>query len=319
MVLLLSFGLADKIKIMKETIENADKQYRYLVESSNEIIFSLDDNLKIKSINTAINRLLGFTPEEVYQSDFLELIQETWSERIEIARQIVKEYIAEMKKTGEDVAFRTTFRTKWGFEPKELMVRLERIGTDKTGYSILGKASSLIDDTLLQFLRYERFTYSMNNYISNAELLSQRLTQSLDKFTTPATVPAIRIALREAIMNSIEHGNLNLSYNEKTRSLESDKYHELIQSRQKDPRFKERTAVIEYSLNEERVIYKITDQGDGFNYSQFTDPASADSNNNLLEHGRGLMMITSIFDEVKFNDKGNQILMVKYFLLNSHI
>lgn len=311
-VLLLSFALADNINAMKNTIQKAEKKYRYLVESSDDIIFSLDDDLRIISINNTVRKHLGFKVEDLIETDFLDLIEETWSERINIARQIVEEYIKDLKKNKKSIAFRTSIKTKLGFEPKELVVKLEYTGTDETGYSILGKASQIIDDVLLHFLKNESFIYTLDNYINNAEVMSQRLCRNLNRYLPPGEITSIRVALRESIVNAIEHGNLNLTFDEKTESQFNDTYHDLVRERQKNPVCKKRKVTVEYSFSRERVAFMITDEGDGFDHSTAAEEGGIGEDGSVLYHGRGLIMIRATFDEVKFNDKGNQVLLVKF-------
>ncbi|HOT43589.1 MAG TPA: hypothetical protein PLM53_03925 [Spirochaetota bacterium] len=57
--------------------------------------------------------------------------------------------------------------------------------------------------------------------------MSQRLVRNLGKFIEPLAVSDIRIALREAIINAIEHGNLRLSFDVKTKAHREGKYFDL--------------------------------------------------------------------------------------------
>jgi two-component system, sensor histidine kinase LadS len=313
-ILLLSFGMADKINRMKSIILTGEKRYTHLVESTSDIIFTLDDNDIILSMNSAVRNHLGFSPEDLINTDFLDMIQETWSRKTNIARKIVEEYISDLRnKRRKNVQFRTTMKSKYIHEPKDLTVTMEYTGDMGTGYTILGKATPIIDDALSQFLRSERYTYDLNNYLGNAELISQRLTRNLYKYTSPDVIAQIRLALREAIVNSIEHGNLCLSFEEKTKSQINGDYFDIVKQRQTDPAFADKKVQIDYSMNEDRVVYRIKDEGEGFDYASMLEVDMSNPENLTLEHGRGLVMITSAFDEVKFNRRGNQILLVKYF------
>jgi len=80
-----------------------------------------------------------------------------------------------------------------------------------------------------------------------------------------------------------------------------------------DPAFNGKKVNIEYSLNEEMVVYKISDEGKGFSYNNIINNDQMHMDNIALAHGRGLLMIKNAFDVIKFNKKGNQILLIKYF------
>jgi anti-sigma regulatory factor (Ser/Thr protein kinase) len=257
---------------------------------------------------------LGFRPDELMEKNFLDLIQETWGKKTDISRQVAMEYISDLVNARkQSVQFRTTMRDKYSHEAKELSVTLEYTGERDAGYTILGKASGIIDDALTQFLETEHYSYNLNNYLSNAELMSQRLVRNLYKYANHETITDIRIALREAIINSIEHGNLDLSYDEKTKSQLEGSYFDLIKKRQTDPVFSDKKVRVEYSLSEEQAVFKISDEGEGFDYTSMMKADNDDPANLELEHGRGLIYVRSAFDQVQFNKKGNQILLVKNF------
>jgi PAS domain-containing protein/anti-sigma regulatory factor (Ser/Thr protein kinase) len=313
-VMLLSFGMADKINIMKRTIQAGEKRYKHLVESTTEIIFTLDDNNTILGINSAVEKHLGYRPDDLAGTNFLDLIVETWNTKINIVHQLVLENISELnKKKSGNVQFRTTMKNKYIHEPKDLSVTLEYNSDMDAGYAILGKASPIADDALSMFLESEQFTYNLNNYLSNADLMSQRLVRNLYRFADTSTILNIRIALREAIINAIEHGNLRISFDEKTELQSDGKYFDTIKSRQMDPSSREKKVRVEYSLNEEHVSYSIYDDGSGFDPDAVTNADRYDINMLTLPHGRGLEMIRNTFDEVRFNEKGNGIILVMYF------
>jgi serine/threonine-protein kinase RsbW len=90
------------------------------------------------------------------------------------------------------------------------------------------------------------------------------------------------IALDEAIVNAIKHGN---RYDE-TKSV---------------------TIVADLSLREAR--FTITDQGEGFDPQDVPDPCAPE--NLLRSSGRGLLLIRNIMDETCYNERGNSLMMVK--------
>jgi anti-sigma regulatory factor (Ser/Thr protein kinase) len=57
------------------------------------------------------------------------------------------------------------------------------------------------------------------------------------------------------------------------------------------------------------MAFMVRDDGNGFDVSQL--PTSQDPNQLDIEGGRGLVLIRSFMDEVRFNDIGNEITMTK--------
>ncbi len=71
-----------------------------------------------------------------------------------------------------------------------------------------------------------------------------------------------------------------------------------------------KTIEVRYEVNRERTAITITDQGRGFDLSVVPDP-TADEN---IEKpcGRGIMLMFAYMDEVRYNDTGNQVHMIKW-------
>jgi two-component system, sensor histidine kinase LadS len=312
-VIILSIGLADKINIMKTIIRKAEVSYRHLVESSTDVIFLLDKDLRILSMNNAVEKHLGYKVIELIGSNFLDLIQDTWGERTAVTRKLVEEQLADLNKTKTSIQFRTTLKTRYGSEPEDFAVKLEYAETGEAGYDFLGKASPVSDDTMLKFLIIEHYMYSVDNYLNNADMMSMRLTRNLPRYLPQSEIPMIRIAIREILINAIEHGNLGISFDEKTRALDDDAYIELVHRLQKDPRLSDRKVTIDYTLDDEKVVYRISDEGEGFDHPEIFSRDPMNENKKMLAHGRGLFIVRNEFDSIQFNEKGNAVTLIKYF------
>ena len=93
----------------------------------------------------------------------------------------------------------------------------------------------------------------------------------------------IRLCLEEAVINAIKYGN------------------------KLDSRL---PVVISYAVSGEKLEITVRDQGGGFNYRATPDPRS---DTNILKHGgRGIFLIKNLMDEVRYNDSGNEIKMIKF-------
>lgn len=121
----------------------------------------------------------------------------------------------------------------------------------------------------------------------------------------------IHLGLVEMLVNAIEHGNLQITYDEKSQALEGDSndWNQLVESRLQNPLFKDRTVNLEFSMNKERCEWLITDQGLGFDWNDLPDPN--DPENLLASHGRGIMLTRLQFDECAYLGSGNQVRLVK--------
>jgi len=316
--LIFSIGLADSLIYMKRKNKKTELKYCNIVESSSDIIFTLDENLKFKTVNKALRKHLGFDEKSVINKSFMKIIHNTqWKKDITL-RNILQQYINELKKHKNRISFNTTFKTRFSSEPRDFSVQLEYIKTgDKT--EIHGKASIETDNIIYRFILSENQSYQIDNYLGNAEVISQRTTANLHKRLTPAEVTELRIGLREVIINAIEHGNLNIKFEEKTQAINNDTYLGFIHQRQNDPRYRNRKVTVEYSLDYNRVIYTISDEGSGFDHKKTMKSASEKALKEMLTHGRGLIITMQAFDSVKFNKSGNSITLIKYFTPTTNI
>jgi serine/threonine-protein kinase RsbW len=93
---------------------------------------------------------------------------------------------------------------------------------------------------------------------------------------------SIKLALEEALVNAIKHGN---GYD------------------------KDKTVQIDYEVQPDRFTIRITDQGTGFDPADVPDPTAVEN----LERpcGRGLMLMRHYMSEIAFNERGNSVYMSK--------
>ena len=165
----------------------------------------------------------------------------------------------------------------------------------------------------MKYLNKEKLQLRIDNYLIAAEEISNRLVLNLSKHLNHSDVNNVKIGLREIIINAIEHGNLNVTFEEKSRVNDEGNYIQFILGRQNDPILRKKKVLINYLLDKSHVEYTIQDQGKGFNYKEVLKYIKKNVDQDMLEHGRGLRMAHNIFDEMKFNKKGNKVTLVKFF------
>ncbi len=118
----------------------------------------------------------------------------------------------------------------------------------------------------------------------------------------------VGVALREALVNAIFHGNLEVG--SELREIDGGKpYYDLAEQRRRELPY--RTRRVRMSAREARseVVYTIADEGAGFDASALPDPNDLGQLEQV--HGRGLLLIRMFMDEVSHSDRGNEITMVK--------
>jgi anti-sigma regulatory factor (Ser/Thr protein kinase) len=79
-----------------------------------------------------------------------------------------------------------------------------------------------------------------------------------------------------------------------------------------NPRYKNRRVMVEYSINPRRALFRVTDQGKGFDHTKYLS-GEMEPSPDMLEHGRGIFMAANAFDKIVYNDQGTQVTLEKHF------
>jgi CheY-like chemotaxis protein/anti-sigma regulatory factor (Ser/Thr protein kinase) len=115
------------------------------------------------------------------------------------------------------------------------------------------------------------------------------------------------IALEEALLNAIYHGNLEVSSD--LRADGDEAFHQLAARRREEPPYRDRRVKVTARLSTRRGTFLIADQGPGFDVTGLADPT--DPGNIDRPSGRGVLLMRTFMDVVRFNPAGNQVTLVK--------
>jgi CheY-like chemotaxis protein/anti-sigma regulatory factor (Ser/Thr protein kinase) len=117
----------------------------------------------------------------------------------------------------------------------------------------------------------------------------------------------VAIALEEALLNGLYHGNLELSSD--LRQDGSQAYQRAGEQRRRLSPYRERRLYVTANVSRSEAVFQIRDEGPGFDLRTLPDPT--DPSNIGKASGRGLLLIRTFMDEVRHNPSGNQITLVK--------
>lgn len=93
---------------------------------------------------------------------------------------------------------------------------------------------------------------------------------------------AINLALEEALVNAVQHGNKS------------------------DPA---KTVHVSCRLTDDRFYCRVEDEGEGFNPDDVPDPT--DEDHIMIASGRGVLLIRNFVSRVKWNERGNVLELEK--------
>ena len=117
----------------------------------------------------------------------------------------------------------------------------------------------------------------------------------------------IGMAMDEALINAMHHGNLEVDSS--LRNDDYENYYDKVRERKCKPPFCYRRVRLEAEFSDQHLCVQISDEGPGFDPKTIPDCRSEENLNKVS--GRGLFLIRSFMDQVAHNQNGNQITMTK--------
>lgn len=114
--------------------------------------------------------------------------------------------------------------------------------------------------------------------------LSKELIKTLqEKGVTEDILFDIHVSFEEALRNAMVHGNKSDS---------------------------NKKVTIKTKITEEKIVLCVEDEGAGFDPESIPDPTLGE--NLMKKDGRGVYLIRHLMDEIKYENGGRKIIMVKY-------
>ena len=115
---------------------------------------------------------------------------------------------------------------------------------------------------------------------------------------------SLQMALMELLTNALEHGNLNITYEEKSKWMtQGSDILELIAQRAALPEYKDKKISISYAIGKHVSKFIIKDDGTGFDWRTRTQTSAEASD----LHGRGISLSKNLVKNLTYNNAGNQV------------
>jgi len=208
---------------------------------------------------------------------------------------------------SEDVAVKALQRGAASYVPKRELAQdllrtlgdvLERTGRLRTQQRLMES----LDSCRLHFILGNQRSM-LSTLVSHLQELATHLGVSDESDRV-----RIGIALEEALVNAFYHGNLEVSSD--LRETDYEAYQTLLDTRTHQEPYSLRKIHVEAKLSRERAEFVIRDEGQGFNPNDLPDPT--DPANLEKVSGRGVLLMRTFMDEVTYNERGNEVTLVKF-------
>lgn len=145
--------------------------------------------------------------------------------------------------------------------------------------------------------------------LNNAEFLFSSLKDARDLARLLASVcpePSVAIlGLSELLINAIEHGNLEITYDEKTHLNNEGVWEQEVDRRLMLPEYQLRKAIVRFQRLPGGLSFEILDEGKGFDWEHYLEMRPERVFDN---HGRGIAMAKMLsFSQLEYLGKGNHV------------
>jgi CheY-like chemotaxis protein len=169
-------------------------------------------------------------------------------------------------------------------------------------------------DRLIACLKRCEFDFELENDPGLIDPLVELVQQMVAGMGLTDATGRFRVgaALKEAVLNAIYRGNLEISFKQMqdTRvSLVEGKGEDLLTERRGKAPHKDRKVSVSIFIDSTAAKFVIRDEGNGFDPASV--PAAGQPGSLDPETGRGLVLMRAFFDEVTFNNRGNEVTLVK--------
>lgn len=176
--------------------------------------------------------------------------------------------------------------------------------------SVTGEVSR--DRRVQNYLRFEQTRYELENDTMLIPSLVDRLQHVARELNLVDDTDRTRLAkaLFEAIHNAMYHGNLELTPDQAAAARLSPGSSDLVRERLQQSPYRERRVWVESTISPQEGRFVVRDQGKGFDTHTVPNVAQ-DPGRVASSERRGLVLIQLFMDEIRFNEAGNEITLVK--------
>ena len=161
---------------------------------------------------------------------------------------------------------------------------------------------------LMHHLTDDQAHFVLPNDLTVIQALVDHLQQTLRCLPLVDETERLRvgIALDEALSNAYYHGNLEVGST--IPEVDHEAYAELAQQRLTQSPYRTRQIYVHVAIDRSQAVYVIRDEGPGFDTAELPSELEEKHSDRV---GRGVILMRTIMDEVRYNEAGNEVTLVK--------
>lgn len=162
---------------------------------------------------------------------------------------------------------------------------------------------------LMHYLEMSESVFVLANDLALIKALVTHLQQQLRCLPLAHETERLRmgIALEEALTNAYYHGNLEVSAADGKADRQA--HEQLATERRFQAPYRERRIRVSAKVCRDEAVFVVRDEGPGFDVSRL--PTAGGLFDAERGAGRGVILMRTIMDEVRYNDAGNEVTLIK--------
>lgn len=174
---------------------------------------------------------------------------------------------------------------------------------------------SIVDNAAQYFADYQALLDDLSGYQYSSELpdnaelntFEEAKQYALSHSLLASDPEKVVMGLYELLINAIEHGNLGIGFKLKSSLDDTAGWIKEVEDRLKLPENKNKKVKVSYEIDNGDLVFKITDEGVGFNFKDFLEISTSRC---LNMTGRGIAVAKVLcFDSLKFVEPGNLVIV----------
>ena len=134
------------------------------------------------------------------------------------------------------------------------------------------------------------------------------LLKTLEECVTESQLLHVRVVLQELLLNAIEHGNLNISSEEKSQAISENRFDQLMQERRNSSMYAKRRVYVSMYHDVDRGVleFRVRDEGKGFDWESVLR-GQADRLPMAAGSGRGIFLARTLIPQITYHHNGNKV------------
>ncbi|MDR1761172.1 MAG: response regulator [Bacteroidales bacterium] len=176
-------------------------------------------------------------------------------------------------------------------------------------YELMHEEKNKIEQ-VCSYVESYNLSMKINNDIHIVPFVAKYLISQVEFFFKENELLGMLLGLNEIIINAIEHGNLKISFTEKTNAIQNNTYETLLEERMNREENKQKKVLINFFHNHNYCEWTIKDSGTGFLHKNYLENSTFNSIDGL--HGRVIFITRFQFDEMDYEENGTKICLRKY-------